>query len=351
MTFYRLPGVRCIAIPDEELNRDEVIDKIRSIIETKYRNAGVLVDNPCSFVAVRFPQADWSVEDFQENIVALLKLARHGKENHYVANTDENIARIRAMSNMSMNITADVMNGMSNFRAVVQPIVSVATGKIIGGETLMRWKVMGEDVSPAVFIPLLEKGRMIYSAGRWIFEEAVKTCAEIVKEQKDFYLTVNVSLQQLYDDEFVPFIPKVLEKYHLDGKHIVIEMTESCMDTEPEKLMLLVNECKKLGMRLALDDFGTGYSSLRVLMKYPTDIIKIDRSLLLEMEESEAKSGFISSLVEACHDLGKKICVEGVETEAQKNIVVKGHGDVIQGFYYYRPIEIPDLVEKIETYN
>lgn len=347
MTFYRLPGVRCIAVPDFDLDRDEIIQKIREIIELKYRNAGVLVDNPSSFVAMRFPQPGWSIEDFQENMVALLKLARHGKQNEYIGNSDENIARIRTMSNMSMKITADVLNDMENFRAVVQPIVSAETGKIIGGETLMRWKVMSQDISPAVFIPILEKGRMIYIAGRWILEQAVKACAEIVKIQKDFYLTVNVSLQQIYDEEFIPFISKVLDKYQLEGKHIVLEMTESCMDTDPERLMALIKECKRLAIKMALDDFGTGYSSLRVLMKYPTDIIKIDRSLLLEMEESEEKNGFITSLVDACHKLGKKICVEGVETKEQDEVVKKGCGDVIQGFYYYRPIELAELMEKI----
>ena len=248
---------------------------------------------------------------------------------------------------MSMTITKNVLNNMENFRVVVQPVVSVKTGKIIGGETLMRWKFMDEAVSPEIFIPILEKDRMIQIAGRWVFEQAVKVCKEIVSKQPDFYLTVNVSLQQLYDNELVPFISKALKKYDLQGSHLVIEMTESCMDNEPGKLMELISECNKFGIRLALDDFGTGYSSLRVLMKYPIDIIKIDRSLLLEMEGSEEKNAFIANLVHACHQFGKKICVEGVETQQQQQLVKKGNGDMIQGFYYYRPLELQDLYKEI----
>ena len=347
MTFYRLPGVRCMAVADADIDKDEVINKIRTIIDEEYKKFGLVVDIPCSFVAMKFPQGEWTAEEFQENMVALIKLAQHEKEKDCVVNIDENIAKIRAISNMSMIITQNVLNYMENFRIVVQPVVSAKTGKIIAGETLMRWSCKDKDISPEIFIPILEKDRMIQIAGRWVFEEAVKVCSNIVKVNPDFYLTVNVSLLQLYDNELIPFIPAVLEKYNLSGNHIVIEMTESCMDNEPGKLMELICKSKKLGIRLALDDFGTGYSSLRVLMKYPIDIIKIDRSLLLEMAESEAKNNFFTSLIHAGHHFGKKICVEGVETERQKNLVQKSNGDMIQGFYYYRPMEIPDLYNEI----
>lgn len=343
VTFYRLPGVRCLALPDEEIDKDFLLNKIREIVGKKYKEAGLIVDVPCSFVAMKFPQPNWTTEEFIENMVALIKFAHHEKSNECIEDIDENIKKIRAMSNMSMTITKNVLKNMENFRAVVQPIVSAETGKIIGGETLMRWKYNDQNISPAVFIPILERDRMIQIAGRWILEEAVKACSKIVKVQPDFYLTVNVSLHQLYDDEFMPCITSVLEKYKLDGKHIVLEMTESGLDSNPKKVLELVVLCRKLGIRLALDDFGTGYSSMRVLLKYPMDIIKIDRSLLLEMEESMGKNGFIASLIQACHKFGKKICVEGVENEHQKALVQQGHADMIQGFLFYRPTELPEL--------
>ena len=347
MTFYRLPGVRGIAVADSDIDKENVVNTIREIIENEYKTFGLIVDIPCSIVAMKFPQKEWTVSEFQENMVALIKLAHHEKHRNCIVNTDENINKIHAMSNMSMIMTKNVLNNMENFRAVVQPVVSVKSGKIVGGETLMRWNFMDQGISPEIFIPILEKDRMIQVAGRWIFEQAVKVCANIVKDYPNFYLTVNVSLQQLYDNEFPPFISEALKKYNLPGKHIVIEMTESCMDNEPGKLMELISECEKLGIRLALDDFGTGYSSLRVLMKYPIDIIKIDRSLLLEMEQSEEKNVFVTNLVCACHQFGKKICVEGVETEQQRKLVQKGKGDLIQGFFYYRPLEISYLYKEI----
>ena len=351
ITFYRLPGVREIAVADKDIDKDKVIQRMRKIIDENYKNLGLVVDVPCSFVPMKFPQQDWSSEEFLENMVALIKLGQHDKNNCDIQNIEENIKKIKDFSIMSMAITQDVLNYMENFRVVVQPVVSSKTGKIMAGETLMRWQFKGDNVPPARFIPILEKDRMIQIAGRWVFEQAVEICSNVIKVIPDFYLTVNVSLHQLYDNELIPFIPKVLKKYGVAGKNIVIEMTESCMDNEPGKLIELICLCKKLGIRIALDDFGTGYSSLRVLMKYPIDIIKIDRSLLLEMVESEAKNNFFTSLIKAGHHFGKKICVEGVETERQKDIVQKSEGDMIQGFFYYKPLEIPKLYQEIDKFD
>ena len=92
-----------------------------------------------------------------------------------------------------------------------------------------------------------------------------------------------------------------------------------------------------------MDDFGSGYSSLRMLLQYPSSIIKLDRSLLLEMAASEDKMNFISSIVYACHRFGKKVCMEGVETAAQDRMIRESGCDMIQGFCYYRPMELEDV--------
>ena len=345
MSFYRMDGMRCMAMVEPTVTEDceQLIGEIRSIIEENYDRLGFSVHHPCSFAVMHYPQPNVTPIDFQENMSALIKAARQEPDKEYMDDTAGDIERIQQLSNLELMLNRDVLGRMENFRAVVQPVVSAQDGKIIGGETLMRWKYEEKDVSPAVFIPVLEKTNMIHMAGRWIFEQAVCACARMVVFVPDFYLTVNVSLHQLSDPEFVYFIRDTLKKYSLDGSHIVVEMTESCMDEEPQKLIELVKVCEELGIRIALDDFGTGYSSLRVLLQYPSQIIKLDRSLLLEMTESEDKKNFISSIVYACHRFGKQVCIEGVETDKQCQLVREADCDMIQGFYYYRPMEINDV--------
>lgn len=244
---------------------------------------------------------------------------------------------------MALALSRDVLHSMQNFRIVVQPIISVQDNTIVGGETLLRWNFQGKDISPEVFVPMLEKDNMIHLAGRWVFEQAVCTCMRLISYSPDFYLTFNVSLYQMSDRHFSEFMEEVLEKYNLDGSHLIAEMTESCLDEQPEKLLYFLNTCNKLGIRIALDDFGSGYSSLRMMLQYPSSVIKLDRSLLGEMTESVDKMNFISSIVYACHRFGKKVCMEGVETDEQDALIRESGCDLIQGYRYYRPMEVPAL--------
>ena len=141
----------------------------------------------------------------------------------------------------------------------------------------------------------------------------------------------------------------ILDKCHLDGSHIVAEVTESFLDEQPENLNRFVDMCSQMGIRIALDDFGSGYSSLRMLLRYPCSIIKLDRSLLEEMTDSNRKLEFIRSIVYACHQFGKKVCMEGVENSEQNAIIQDAGCDMIQGFYHYRPMELSNLYHLLST--
>ena len=232
---------------------------------------------------------------------------------------------------------------MKNFKIFVQPIVFAENGSIVGGEVLLRWSFNGKNISPSVFIPMIEKENLINIVGKWVFEQAVIVCMRVISYIPNFYITFNVSLQQLYDETFLDFMQKTLQKYNIDGSHLVAELTESCIDEQPEKLEMFIEGCKKLNIRIALDDFGSGYSSLRMLLQYPSNIIKLDKSLLMEMSSSDRKKSFISSIVYACHEFGKNVCMEGVETEFQNKLIKETKCDMIQGYYYYKPMEIREL--------
>lgn len=345
MSFYRLEGMRYMALVDPACaeSREELVHQIREIVENGYKSVGLSVHHPCSFALMECPKARLTPSDFVENMVSLIKVAKQDSKQLFVVDSQENSEKIRNMSNIALALSRDVLRGMENFRIVIQPVVSVQTGQVVGGEVLLRWTFQGQDISPAVFIPLLEKGNLIQLAGRWVFEQAACNCMRLTSCMPEFYLTFNMSLQQLSDDQFTDFMRATLEKYRVSGSNLVAEMTESSMDERPEQLMRFVDACRELDIGIALDDFGSGYSSLRMLLQYPSSIIKLDRSLLLEMVASEDKMNFISSIVYACHRFGKKVCMEGVEPWAQDGIIRECGCDMIQGFYYYRPMELEDV--------
>ena len=136
---------------------------------------------------------------------------------------------------------------------------------------------------------------------------------------------------------------KVLEDFDLNCDKLVMELTETHYNDDPIKLQEFIDSCKQMNMRMALDDFGVGYSSLEMLLKYPANIVKLDRSLMKKMSDSADSKVFISTVVSACHNFDKLVCVEGVETEDELKVVTEAGCDVIQGFYFYTPTEIPDV--------
>ncbi len=347
MSFYRLEGMRCIALVDPECQESgaDLIQQLRTIIHHCYHTMDLSIHHACSFGILTFPSPSLTLDNFLEHIILLIRIAKHDGSKPYIDNSTTDIRKIRQVSGIALTLNQDVLNGMEHFRIVIQPVVCSRTGKIVGGEALLRWQYEGKDISPAVFIPMLEKGDTIHLVGRWVFEQAVRSCTRLISYIPDFYLTFNVSLRQLTDAHFIDIMKESLEKYHLDGSHLVAEMTESFLDEQPEKLASFVSACRELGLEIALDDFGSGYSSMQMLLRYPCRVIKLDRSLLDEMVDSDQKLQFIRSIVYACHQFGKKVCAEGVENQEQNAIIQDTGCDVIQGYYYYRPMELPALYQ------
>lgn len=347
MYFYRLEGARCMAVVTPEMAQQhtagELVDQIRQVVQACYQSMDISVRNVCSFGMIEFPNGEMTVKDVIGTLLSLVRVARQDPKQEYVDYSEKSIQQIRSMSNMILALADDVANGMRNFRIVIQPVVSAATGSPIAGEVLLRWKFEGRDVSPGIFIPILEKQGLIQAAGRWVFEQAVAACVRIHSYDLAFCLTFNVSMHQLSDPLLIPFMRETLQKYRLEGSSLVMELTESSLDNQPEELTHFVNQCEKMGIYTALDDFGSGYSSLRMLLQYPCSIIKLDRSLVGEAIETEAKLNFIRSIVFACHQFGKTVCVEGVETHEQNETIVDTGCDMIQGYYYYRPMELSDI--------
>lgn len=346
MFFYRTDGMRCLAVVNplcRSESSESLVEQIREIAKGCYESMGISLQHVCSFAVMDYPCQGLSSEDLLDTMISLIRLARQESKLNYVDYSDQNIQRMKRMSNMVLALGQDVAHNMENFRIVVQPVVSAGDGRMCGGEVLLRWTFEGQSVSPAAFIPVLEKEGLIQEVGRWVFEQAVCTCVRLHAYDPTFYLTFNVSFHQLSDGKLLSFMEQTLEKYHLEGSSLVAELTENSLDEEPEKLMEFVEACQRLGIYTALDDFGSGYSSLRMLLQYPSSIIKLDRSLVQEAMESREKMDFIRSIVFACHQFGKAVCVEGVEDAAQNEIIIATGCDMIQGYYYHRPMELSDL--------
>ena len=242
------------------------------------------------------------------------------------------------------------------FSVYYQPLVNARSGEIAGAEALLRWhnEELGA-IGPSVFVPLLEDTQLIRHVGKWVLR---KSCLENKRWRKrtgrDMFVAVNLSAVQLADDNLINDIRQILDETGCDPRYLEIELTESSIMHDSELGIRTLNRLKDLGIRLSIDDFGTGYSSLSYLNSFPLDTLKIDRSFVMNATSDQNAQAIIKAIVAMGHTLGFEIIAEGVEDTEQLNLLREDDVDILQGYYFSRPIpaiEFEELVARTTAYS
>ncbi|MBU5487479.1 bifunctional diguanylate cyclase/phosphodiesterase [Clostridium sp. MSJ-8] len=228
---------------------------------------------------------------------------------------------------------------------VFQPKVSLSDSTVTGFEALLRWKSekLGM-VSPVEFIPIAEDTRLIIPIGRFVLEEVFKKVRELLDEGYDnFKVAVNFSDVQLRYGGIMNEFLELKDKYKVPTKYIELEITESILMKTFEDNVRRLKSIKKLGISVALDDFGTGYSSLNYLTKLPIDVLKIDRSFVVDMVNDKKSKCVVKNIIKLSHELGINVVAEGVEEVEQVDYLKDILCDVVQGYYYSKPEKFDDI--------
>lgn len=226
-----------------------------------------------------------------------------------------------------------------------QPRVLAGTGELASVEALIRWPHPTRGmVSPMRFVPMAEETGQIEQLGRWVLEAA---CRQL-RQWRDHEvpvprMSVNVSAQQLDDPAFAARVLAVLKRYGLNPADLELELTESLFAGDTEQVTERLSPLRDAGMKVALDDFGTGFSSLSSLHRLPVDVLKIDRSFVIDLGQRESADAVARSIVALARALGKQVVAEGVETEAQYRHLLDLGCDELQGFRFGRPMA-PDAL-------
>lgn len=232
-----------------------------------------------------------------------------------------------------------VERGFAGFAIYYQPQIVVDTQELYGAEALARWKsVKYGNVSPIEFIPLLEKSGLIIEFGAWIFYHAAMQCKKWMEQRNDFQMSINLSYLQLLEGDIVDYMQETLESLELDPQHITMELTETYLVKADADVLGTMERMRRMGIRIAMDDFGVGYSSLHSLKNIPVDLVKIDRGFVKGIDGDIFNATLIRSITELCHDVGKTVCLEGVEIGAEYEVVRDMGLELIQGYYYGRPV-------------
>lgn len=220
--------------------------------------------------------------------------------------------------------------------------------KLRGFEALARIRDdKGNSISPVDFIPVAEKAGLVEKIDHNVLFAATKFVGDIVKKTKsDLVLSVNASVRHLLQNGFVDEIKSALKTSGLPANQLEIEITESIMIDSVEKALDCIKQVSKLGVRIAIDDFGTGYSSLSYLNTFPADVIKVDRSFIINMNSSETSKQYVAAIIAIGHVMDFKVIAEGVEEIDQVETLKNIGCDYIQGFYWGKPLE-PEEAAKL----
>ena len=228
------------------------------------------------------------------------------------------------------------------FRLVYQPVVDLATGRIVGAETLVRWQHPERGlIGPGEFIEAAEASDIILPLGGWILRDAcrqLKAWKESSPDFEDFRLTVNLSGRQLASPGFVASVRRLLDSYEMDPRSLVFELTETALAAESDAVAHAVTELRELGIDLALDDFGTGYASISYVRRLSFSMLKLDRSFVARIAESEEDAALITAAISMGRALRMRVVAEGVESEEQAERLRELGCALAQGFEYFRPV-------------
>jgi len=252
-----------------------------------------------------------------------------------------------------LKLESDLYDGVRNgeFSLHFQPITSSATRGVVGVEALMRWQhpVHGL-VPPSTFIPLAESVGLINYLGNWVLKAA---CMQLMQWDEQGislqYIAVNVSPQQFRNLRFKESVEEAIELSGVDPRRLVFEITESLLMQDPQHAKTLLEDLTALGISFAVDDFGTGYSSLAYLQRFPLSKLKIDRSFVENLLTSRNDQAIVNAVVGLARTLKLELVAEGVETEAQCELLTQMGCDQIQGWLVCKALPSAELAQRFES--
>ncbi len=335
-------------ISDERIF-EEVL-KQTSIINKELQDA--FMDNNiavCSGVFV-IKNSQMDVEVAVSNANMARKEAKKKANDNVVLFDNEMMEAVVRQMQLNAELPAAIAN--KEIKVYYQPKIESGTGKIVGGEALVRWqKQDGSFIYPDQFIPGFEENGLIVDVDYCVYEAVF----QMIRERVDLGLplvpiSMNISRVHLKDDAFLEFVKKLFNKYEIPPEYVEFELTESIYIENLERILVLIKELRKMGIKISMDDFGSGYSSLNVLNNLPIDILKLDRVFLDGNSLSINQKIIISCIVEMASKLDIRVVCEGVETAEQARFLTVIGCDMIQGYYYARPMPEKDFCKYMDEH-
>lgn len=324
-----LPGIEQLQI---------LIRNIRQALHEKaFELLGEKVHLSVSMGVALFPDDGSDAEQLIKAANAAMRKAKALGGNQECFYTSDMNRRVHDRLRMENDLRTAIDNNALELH--YQPQVNTSTRKIVGMEALVRWHHPEHGLIPPIrFIPLAEETGLIRQLGSWVLEEAIRQTAHWASMGYVLRVGINLSARQFAQDDLINQVPELLRKYKLDAKCIDLEITETIAMQDADNSIRKLHQLKELGVNLSMDDFGTGYSSLSYLHQFPLDVLKIDRSFVMDIGKEGGTGAIAKAVIAMAHSMNLEVIAEGVETEVQYDFL-ENHGcQMIQGYLISKPV-------------
>jgi diguanylate cyclase (GGDEF)-like protein len=335
---------------DDDSEAKEIADRIAHALRSPIVLGGHEVFVSASVgIALSRPRADDPDSLLRRADLALYRAKSQGKARYAVFDP---VLETSAFDRLELETDLQYALDRGQFQLDYQPIVDLASGRIVGVEALVRWDRPGRGrVLPAEFIPVAEEMGLVIPLGHWVLSEACRQVAEWQRQLgawERLMLNVNLSGRQFQDPDLHTDIMRNLETSGLDPQCLIMEITESVIMQDAQSAVGKLEALKALGVQLAIDDFGTGYSSLSYLRRFPVDTLKIDRSFISGIGNGSQDAAIVDSVVALAKSLGLTVTGEGIETSAQAAYLRMLGCDHGQGEWYSGPLPAAALLRLLQ---
>lgn len=326
-----------------------VIKRIREKVLTPIRIENNSIDLSVSIGISLFPTDGTDERELIARAGTALKRTKTNRKGSYSLFNSEHDKAVIKNSELEMLLHKSLTNNELN--VFYQPKVDPASNRINGFEALIRWHKNHEEwVPPGIFIPISEDTGFIIEIGYFVITKACDFILYLTElGYSDFHVGVNISAKQFSDPDFIDNLIRIVEELNIPPSYLDLEVTESITASRIYNAIECLSRLSDYGFSISIDDFGTGYSSLQYLLTLPFDTIKIDKSFIDSILDAEVDHPVLDTMISLSHSLKKSIVAEGAETAEQVDYLKKSGCELIQGYYYSRPLPVSDITELLES--